>query len=568
MSEYRSIKVVDPRMAREDQLSQVLMEGPASVTWMTITPANKSSKQPTWTIQVPSYQTGLGRNLRIRMDGVLTLTGTNLNGLCNAAQRIALRAFPIQSMCSSINLNINTSTSSLGNLGAYVAGLAALSFPSEAMAESASMFPCRPDTVCDYVDEAGAAGGIFSSGLGAWSNAGVNGRTQGITKLEVFDSGGGANTGLHVTFSISEALILPPCKYSSNSAAKYLFGVGTVLLNASYANYLRMLSIAKVTTVGSVTSITGCDLAISDQVIDVEFIAPSDASMLAVPKRSIIDYSFVQYFSIPVNGGAAGAQGLTFQSNAQEFNVIPSRIAVYVTWPESALTTTTDSFPDVCMRLNTLSVSLGIRSGLMSSASPVSLYEISRRGGIRAPYSVWHGEPICEGSSSAAAFKNFGGAPFVFDLARDGSLPDGLSPGMQSRISFTCSGTFTNQTAVDTTATGLRMVMLAIIPGYMESLAGSSSVAQGGVTPEMLKRAAPASQTQADVLHDAARENGISGGSVRMTGGNGWDDFVTGFTAPMKLAASIAGPLLGLGARPGKAKSALLGGRRLASDDY
>lgn len=81
----------------------------------------------------------------------------------------------------------------------------------------------------------------------------------------------------------------------------------------------------------------------------------------------------------------------------------------------------------------------------------------------------------------------------------------------------------------------------------------------------MLKRAAPTSQTQADVLH-ASRENGISGHKAEML--RGWDDFVIGFTAPVKLAASIALPprlhfCLGAGLLLG-----LWAGRRLDSDDY
>lgn len=576
MTEHvKSLRVIDPRIARESQVVDVIAEGPASVVYTTVTAPDPTGLSPIFTIQPGSVLMGVNRTMRLHVVGTVTVTGTNFSALASGS-RVCLRQFPLHSIMQNVQAQINNTTLSLGSVNLYTSALAAVSNTSASMASSGSTYPSTPDIYTDYNMALGISGGCFDTiGRGVYGDAVVSGRTAQITSITITGAGG---TSLAVGFDISEDLILSPFNYSEREQ-KYLYGVQTMVVNLSYSNVHRMLCIA---TTGGVT-FTGASLALTKQQLEVSYVTPDDSSLIERPLKHVYDMAQVQYNA--TSAGASIAAGATFSitSNAIEFPVIPSKLVVMCTYSQTDLQDATKSLSDVCFPIvdKSCTVQFGTRGGLFSGASSVNLWEVSRRGGSHAKYPIWAGLPEVtsmapvEGSTPGV----YAGSPLIIDVAADLSLPAGGSPvvpGMNVRTQYSFTATFKNHTGQ--TVNNPRLIILALTPGYLEIKDGASDFKLGGVSLEAARRAPVAPLLQADVLSALRQTEGISGGAHH-TGGGFLDDLWDGIKTVVSEAATSAAPglpgylPLGPAARGGdmiggRARSKLFGGRAMASGQY
>jgi len=567
----KSIRVIDPRIARESQVVDVLSEGPASVVYTTITTPDPQSLSPNFVIQPGSVLMGVNRTMRLHVKGTITVTGTNLNALTSGTSRVCLRQFPLHQVAQNVQCTINNSTMSLGSVGLYTSGLAAVSNTSTSMASIGSTYPSTPDIYTDYNMAVSVSGGCFDTiGRGVYGDEVVSGRTAQITSITVTGDGG---TSLAVQFDISEPLLLSPFNYTSS--AKYLFGIQTMNISLSYANVHRMLCIA---TTGGVT-FTGASLALSTQQLEVSYVTPDDSSLIERPRLHTYDMTQVAYFSTSVGETVAPGATFTATSNAVEFAVIPSKIVIYATWSQSDLGDPTKCLADVCFPIvdKSVTVQFGTRGGLFSGASSVNLWEASRRGGSHAKYPVWAGlqEVTSMTPTGGSAPSVYAGSPLIIDVAADLSLPSGgqpVVPGMNVRTQFSFTGRFINTTA--NAVVNPRLVILALTPGYLEIKDGASDFKLGGVSLEAARHAPIAPLLQSDVLTALRQTEGISGGAHH-TGGGFLDDLWDGIKTVVSEAATSAAPYLPLvpAARGGdmiggRARSRLFGGRPMSASQY
>lgn len=589
MSERKSLRILDPRIARESQVVDLISEGPSSVTYQRITTPDGASKSPSFVIQAPTPLTGVNRTMRLRVKGNIVLTGTNLETLTTAQSRVALRQNALQAIMQSLNVQINDFTTQVGNISLIIGGLAQLANTSESMAGTGSTYASTPDLFTDYNMDVGRAGGLFDiAGAGPYGDSLVCGRTAQIVYPGVVASTAPATT-LTVYFDISEDLIVSPFNYADREQ-KYIFGVGNMTITCSYANYHRLLSYAPTST----STVTGCALNLTDQFLECTFVTPDDTSLIQRPFKHVYDWSQVQSWTTsgPASVAAPNPSGTnigytTFNitSNSIELPVVPSKLIVYATYSNTDVQDVTKSLPDVCFAMADCTIQFGTRAGLLSGASQVNLWEVSRRGGSHAKYPVWAGKQALT-SVPQAQIPIYAGSPLIIDVAADLSLPHGaqpVTPGMSTRIQFSISANFVNQTAA--TITYPKLVVIAITPGYIAAKDGASLGQLGGVTLEAARSAPIAPILQADSLTALGKSEGLSGGG-RMTGGGFFDDLgdalshaVTGTisAAPMLAlhafgagspvgGASIGGSPVG-GAMIGGSDTArrLLGGRLMGA---
>ncbi len=580
MTEHvKSLRVIDPRIARESQVVDVIAEGPASVVYTTVTAPDPTGLSPIFTIQPGSVLMGVNRTMRLHVIGTVTVTGTNFSALTSSS-RVCLRQFPLHSIMQNVQCQINNTTLSLGSVNLYTSALAAVSNTSASMAGSGSTYPSTPDVYADYNYAVGISGGCFDTiGRGVYGDAVVSGRTAQITSITITGDGG---TSLAVGFDISEDLILSPFNYSERDQ-KYLYGVQTMVVNLSYANVHRMLCIA---TANGVT-FTGASLALTKQQLEVSYVTPDDSSLIERPLKHVYDMAQVQYNATSAGGTFAPGATISVTSNAIEFPIIPSKLVVLCTYSQTDLQDATKCLSDCCFPIvdRSVTVQFGTRGGLFSGASSVNLWEVSRRGGSHAKYPIWAGLPevtsmTSTGGSTAPSI--YCGSPLIIDVAADLSLPSGgqpVVPGMNVRTQFSFTGTFLNNTAA--TVNNPRLIILALTPGYLEIKDGASDFKLGGVSLEAARHAPVAPLLQADVLSALRQTEGISGGAHHT--GNGYLDGLEGLwdgikTVVSEAAASAAPGLpgylpLGPAARGGdmiggRARSKLFGGRAMASSQY
>ena len=516
----KSVRVIDPRIARESQVVQIVNDGPSSTTFQTVSPPDPTSQSPSFVIQTPSPMAGINRNMRLRAAGFLTITGTNLAPFASAANDFAaLRQFPLQSCMQSLTVQINDWTASLGSLFQYIAPLANTSNASISMGQSQSTFPAQPDRFATYAGEAASPGGAFASVANLPYGDGIaGGRINQIVRGEV-NAGG---TVMVISFDISEDLVISPFTYDNNDK-KALYGISTLTINVNYGNFHRMLSLAVggATAAATFSSVT-CNFLKQD--LAVTYVVAHDSSLIEIPRKHIYEYSSVQAYTTQGTAfstyvGALTPPSQSVFSNAIEFAVVPQKLIVFGTYSLLDLQDPTKSLPDLYFPISGVSITFGTRAGLLSGASSVNLWEIYRRNGGKLPFPIWNGNNLPQytlAPAPATLTSNFcySGGPLILDTAADLSLPDGVVPGMSQRIQFSINCTLTNKTQVDYSASGIRLVVIAITPGMIAIKDGASMGTLGGITTADAMTSEIAGLETTELLDADKATSGWSGGSV------------------------------------------------------
>lgn len=563
----RSMRIIDPRVGRASQVLDVISEGPASVTYVTVNTPVPATLTPTFVVLPPSVNTGVSRVVRLHMAGTLVLTGDNLTLLTATTNQVALRQFALQSIMQNLQCQINDCTVSIGSIGQFVPMLASLGFTSGSMAEQCSTAPTIPDIWAEYTNTATVASGLYGSlGDGAYGDAIVSGRTSQITSVVAADG------KLTIGFDISEPLLLMPFAYTNNES-KALYGISNMTITMAYANFHRMVSLPKLDTV----TITTAELKPTVQKLELTMVTPSETALTDARPEHIYDYSQVNTYSTP-SGVTVAAPVATdtgysvsstpITSNAINLSVVPSKIIVscgYNTADQQAVGSGA-FLADIHMPISNCTVQFGTKAGLLAGATPINLWEIYRRGGGSLPYPIWAGQRAVTSVATHNTFmtgRPYAGGPLIIDCALDLSLPGGdrpLAVGMNQNIQFSLTGTFANTTKAPIVNPILRIVV--ITPGFLASADGKSRTSLGGVTAAAAASAPIAPIAASTAITDAGRRMGLSGGA-QAVGGDWLDDFGRGFMMPFNAAASVLGPvakLMGAGASIGGAR---LGGEIL-----
>ncbi len=528
--EVSVVRLTDSRCAVKAPRVLVAADGPSSSTFMSVTPSDPTSLNPVFTIQVPSVNTGLARCVRWHMQGSITITGVALNGL-TAANTVAFRQFPLQSCCSNLSAQINDSVSSLGSLNQYLPGLLRVGATSKSQASSMTM-NAVPDVFADYLSAVGSSSPFNPPADGGFTNYADPSRTTGITSIAL----GGGNTTATITFNIWEPLIIQPLNYGEDSHSKALFGLNTLQITASLSNVHRMLSLA----LPGGTTVSSIALTPTYQALECNFVTPRERSLVERPLEYA--YSFAQaqaYFSTLTSGSFAAATFVSGSSNTVEFPVIPSKIIVFATYSESDRSNPGESLPDIFFPCTSINCMMGTKAGLLANATQSQLWEMSARAGSSMPFWLWRGEAQF-GSAVIGASPRAAGGPLVIDVAADLSLPDGLSPGMAQRISFSVtSATFENQTTRSFTAP--RICVIAITDGILALKDGAAAIQLGGVPGENDSRFEGATMVESGEMHANTLDGGFGGATL---GGSmrGWRKFVKG----LKKVVGIATPLVSM----------------------
>lgn len=265
---YEVVKVVDDRLSSNHTKVLEARIGPNSETFMQITASNQLTTSPVFTIQLPSYATGLSRRVVWHMEGSLVIQGENLQLLGGPPgedypyfDTVGFAQFPIQRACSSMTVQVNDATLSIGNIGAILPALLRKGLTSKEIGGALSLTNAAPDFTSDYSFDApnmyidytnqsyiqwgsthsakfSATDGVTKDG---YSNYVADSRIKGILS---YTYNATSATQLTIGFSIHEPLVIPPFEYSSESHSKSIFGCNTLQVNAQITAPHRMLSIA------------------------------------------------------------------------------------------------------------------------------------------------------------------------------------------------------------------------------------------------------------------------------------------------------------------------------------
>ena len=553
-----AVSVIDSRIPRESLVTQVIVDGPESVTFQTVIPPNPSSLSPIFNIQSPSPNSGMNRLVRLHAIGSITVNGS---GIKENNIYFALRAYPLQSSMSNIQLQFGSNTASIGNMNQIVPFIATVANTSAAMEQAQSTAPVQPDQFCSYTTDCnlptttpttgglpgaiqiGSVGGVFSYlGQSNYGDAITSGRTNQITSVS-YDVDGNFAT---INFELWEPLLISPLDYG-NSTQKSIYGLGNLQVIVNYQNLARMLSWG--VTGGQAVTVASSVGSFTTQDIQVSWVAPKANSLLMMPTNHTYAYSSITPSFTTAGGTFNPGTTIVVSSSTQEYPIIPSKFIIGLTYSVNDQQDPTQSLPDLFFPcVGSVSVYFGTKNGLLSSATPVNLWEIYRRNGGKQPYPVWNGQLVRPSSNLGLGAPAFVGGPLIIDSAFDLSLPEGLHPGMDQRISFQFTGSFYNQTAQG--FNNVQLVILAITPGMLELYNGTSKQTLGGITPQEAFNAQPVGIEAAQLYEGDKEESGFGGGSI--IGGSFLSKLWSGIKKVGSVAkniGSVASPLLGQVAR-------------------
>jgi len=500
------VVVRDGRLPSDIPPKLVAAEGPASVTYQRINPSSVSSLTPTFNIDVPSQLTGLSRQLYWEAAGTFTITGTNLDTL-TTAERVAMRAFPLQSITSSMSAQVNNTTVNLPSPAEHIAAILRVSNTTAAAANLQSTGPASPDWASEYDDLVGTLASPFRRGNDTVvSNWAAAPRTANFTSYAV----NGAGTEVTISFRTAEPLLLSPFQYTGATKEKAIYGLNKVTISPVLSNVHRALSIA----LGATATISNVTLALNDQALIAAFITP-DARSMAMARESArafrYHYAEMQPYISTLGGTLNPGDSTTGSSNSFQLSTIPHKLVIYATYSETDRQDPSLSLADAFMPISSCQISAGVRSGILSGAGPVQLWAISNKNGVNTPYWNWNGQPM--NSSSGAVVSSGSGGPLILDVAQDLNLEEGLTPGMNVQFQVSVSSiTVTNRfkrNVVDP-----KLVVLAITDGVLVNLGGATMRELGGIPGTDSDEFRNASVIDSTVFHAEANEGGYGGSKV------------------------------------------------------
>jgi hypothetical protein len=541
-------------LVRDDRLPSltpprmVVSEGPAMVQYTRVIPAAQNTTNPSYTINPPSVGSGVSRCMYLHVRGYWTVTGTNVDRLV-AADRVALRAMPIQSMIGSSTMTFGNAAVSANNNLIGLQGQLRISNLLSSTTGVQSGTAAGFDVASEYDTLPGTIGGPFQP-VGDWAMSGSSqtSRTGHIEKIMVDVTS--TTTVLYVVADMIEPICLPVLTYTDEGRSQAMYGLTTATYTYNLVNFQRGLSLSLQGGGGAVgvTSVTFTPIV---QNLYVDFITPSDRTLVPRPIPASYTYNCpdLEYFTTTLNGlanpaaasgdpyanisgntaggGTSPTQAVIPLSQVSGAGgtymrpVIPERIAIWVSDDQSALMLPTScGLASSFMPITSLSISAGTSPGSLNNADLTNLWAMSRRNGAEdIPLWCAQGMPgVTADTAKAFANQRFGsGYVVVLDVARDIGLPPGICPGMQMPWQFS----ITNIVASNNrrTAATAAIVILMITPGTLV-LGGPESGLRciGGVPGTDTSAFKVAGVTSADAYRREMNTSGV-GGSVK-----GWFD--------------------------------------------
>ncbi len=553
MSKIPIVRSLDPRIAVEAPQVFVAEIGPVSQTYQVVQP-NQNSTSPTYTIACPSQGMGINRLMYQNVAGTIRITGTGLDRL-NVGNCIALRPWPLARCMTSLRATINNCSVSM-NPNLYMNALSYVATDSYEMQGVQSGTATCPDLCTCFDDIIGTNASPFETILSSNQSDQISSsRTAQITRIEYT-----ADTSIDVSYNIYEPIVLSPFTYNSFDNQKSFFGVNNLVVDISYTTSMSQMlcySIASgfVTAGTRITNIaplpTGAGAPFSAMSLLVSYVSPSSSALVAIPRLISYNYSSLQQFptTIPIltNGYAA-----SISSNAAQLATIPRAFLIYASPSVNQLSAFSQNFtnangdvvagsvPDIFFNLSNINIQFGTYSGIFSSAVQPQLWQVAARNGIDVPFARWNGNKIVgsktNGGNADGIVGTYAGAPFLVNVARDMQLPEGVTVGMQIQTQIVVNATVTNQTSEN--YSGCTFNVVAITDGFFDIEGGASSSYLGGITPDELQKAAPASPYQNSEVAGRRMANGYSGGKYS------WNDFKSDMGKAAQYIAPVSKPII------------------------
>lgn len=534
--DFKTVKILDPRLCVTDEVSYGVIKGGQNNTVSRYPAIAKSTSQLVFNVQVPSEQTLIDRRCLIRNQWRLTISTTALpvgQFLVNYGSLDALAPFPCMQSFSTVQSTINNNTVNC-NMQDVINAILRSNDQRELMAYNGTT-PTAFDTYQNYSDGTLAN----NNPLGSFSNVSDNDLVpRGAFNITIGANpvGTGAAQSVDVTFETAEPLLVSPWLFADpKSNAQAIYGVTNLNFTFNMGSMNRVWRTASNYPNYSVV----LSEVVSSELI-FTFLTPHASDLMAA-RNCVPFYELPRY--ITLRNIAAGAQSVI--TNTLQLNQVPDKLMIFVR-PQFA--SQTNKTADFFLPITGIKVNWNNQSGLLSNATAYDLYRYSRKAGSNQTWQefggyAWKANPA-GGSGSQVRTS---GSMLMLNMAEDLQLTeDWYAPGSIGNFNLQIELQVDNNVG----AADYELVLITVNSGVMVLERGSTSI----FTAILGKQ---------EVL-DASNKEAYSGNDVkRMIGGGFLDTLksLAGKVLPMALplAKNVLGSFDNKYAKAGSAALGALG---------
>jgi len=494
--DFTTSLIKDSRLMVSDKINYGVIKGGETITHQKQNAVSDSTTSLVYNVQVPSLQTVIDRRVIFGSDFVLKITAapTAQQGkLVNLGSTDALAPFPLQQMLSTMTATLNSSSISV-NVPDVMPALLKL-HDGRSLAKYNSMCPTMPDNYFDY--SSASVQGANNCPLASYTNAGYdnsfqpNGAWQpvatALTLAALADgvfidapTGTGVSQDFFIKYHSDEPLLfLSPFTYATESNTQGIYGIQNMNFQFQFGN------IQRVWRSGSPFAKTVSLAAVSSSYLNFVFINGHPSDLL--PSKNVVPYiEYPRYISTQ-QGGCAAKTARPFNTQSLSLNVVPDKLVVFARRSGDSAKTVPDRF----LPITDLSINFNNSSGILSSATQQSLFQISAENGLAVSYQEFRG--YAGGAPNATGITTtvpLCGAPVVLVMGKDVQLvQDYISAGAIGNFNLQIRGNMYNQGEVILDTEAIELVIIAINSGIIVVEQGVSSVYTGILTKEDVLKA-------------------------------------------------------------------------------
>jgi len=506
-------------------------KGALSITNAPFTAISETASQHTYNIYVPSENVFVDRALEWSSTCYTQSSFTTSVALpadtafpVGLGNGLALCAFPLNSLCSTMTTTINDTTSVINAQDVqrevlrmvdykhnrlqrtcptmldkyqYNGGLNAqtVNQPNATVGSQTAVdtLPNGAFSSCYYTDN---NGNILNASTANWTVGGVEYKAKEVANTDdglpyyvpapVADIPANGSFVLFLAFRSTEKLVLSPFIYSDvNECDTGLFGINNIQLIMNLRQPGRVWrwspSNALVNTLSApITQFQ--NVAFRGSIMNTQFLTPS--LEVALPPKSVVPYmEFPRYITNSLTPIPAG-QVQQIQSQTITLPQIPDLLIIYVKplslggedpyspyYGDWYLPPATASIGGG--RVNPLSIQFDNFSGLLSSHTSEQLYGMSVRNGLEMDYQQWSGKAF-QGANGAQV--PMSGGFLVLKPGTDITLQSGQAPSLVGNYTLQFQLSVYNPAPF---AVGASMYVITVNSGFFESIRGSSRIIKG-----------------------------------------------------------------------------------------
>lgn len=356
-------------------------------------------------IVTPSlYNTLVSRNPRLRYTVTVTVDTTIADGLVLSNPFLAgvnapngvFRAFPFQSVCDTISLILNGSTTTMNSR--QVLSAVQRHLPKEFLKSQSTECPCQSDNLALLVSD--AAGSVTSSQvLSSYKNSDGTTRASFNPVSVNYNTPAAGFGATHVccnyVFDVSEPILISP--FSLYDRETYLGNINTMSLFFNFSNMVDMLvgSGAGFAPASFQMSITNAQLElaylqVSNEIVQIpRLVSYPYENLTYFPKTSPVNFATITQLA-PGDGNNAIPQTASITTDTLRFSSMPELIYIINRIPiqqrngsTRASTALADCFAGIGDNNGkaNFQVNIGTKSGQLATASVKTIWRMSVANG-------------------------------------------------------------------------------------------------------------------------------------------------------------------------------------------